>query len=270
MESLLRIFLFILAVKVSILFAYVTEKSKRANYNKMFEGIEKSVDNANASNKEILEAYKHESGNSLFIKNHRDGTDLEYYVFKCLYRIKGKTLTNLYLPKKKGLTQIDNLLIHPTGVYVIECKDWKAREIRGNERLNNWKCIYRNNRVKESYNPLKQNLSHSIALQNSVGAKNIDGLVSSIVILGSNNFDISYSPSKDGINQYVFSRSEFAKKLKDLFKDKPIVFSDEDILEIYKEIHYKYSNVKNTVKKKHLKYVQEIIARRESIETKRA
>lgn len=270
MESILKVSLFIISVVISIIFAYVTEKSKQDNYNRMFEDIENSVDSNNANNKEILEAFKHESGTPFFIKSHSDGSSLEYYVFKCLYRLKGKTLTDLYIPKKKGLTQIDNLLIHPTGIYVIECKDWRAKEIQGNERFNKWKCTYNNNTIKEYYNPLKQNFTHSTSLRDSISYKNVDNLITSIIVLGSDNYSISYSQYKDGINQYVFSKNEFKSKIQELFSNRKEVLSDEDIINIYKEVHYKYSNVKSTVKKKHLNQVQEIISKREAQRIKRA
>lgn len=78
-----------------------------------------------------------------------------------------KFLHNLYVPYGEKTTEIDILMIHPVGVFVIESKNFRGKVI-GNVNEKMW--TQRVNARRETlYNPLKQNNTHVHALQQHLG-----------------------------------------------------------------------------------------------------
>lgn len=77
----------------------------------------------------------------------------------------GRVLQNCFFRWRNGSTvQIDNLLIYRSGIYVIECKDYKGW-VFGNDINDEWTVSYYGGRYNNSekhsfYNPIKQNQGH--------------------------------------------------------------------------------------------------------------
>lgn len=65
-------------------------------------------------------------------------------------------LTNLYLPMKGKTTEIDLLMLHEKGIFVIESKYYSGW-IFGSEDQLKWTQCFRNGRKEHFYNPVKQN-----------------------------------------------------------------------------------------------------------------
>ena len=91
----------------------------------------------------------------------------EKMVFTQLKKIKDyhKVINDaMYVSGKGEMShQIDHILIHAHGVFVIETKNYYG-QIISNTGENYWLKIVKNERVKIS-NPLKQNKSHAIVIQ---------------------------------------------------------------------------------------------------------
>lgn len=92
----------------------------------------------------------------------------EYLIWKVLERFErngGKFLFNLYIPKPNDeTTEVDVVLIHPKGFFVIESKNYNGW-IFGSEKNRYWTQTLPMGRGYESnkerfYNPLRQNGSH--------------------------------------------------------------------------------------------------------------
>ncbi|MCM1048404.1 MAG: NERD domain-containing protein [Clostridiales bacterium] len=88
----------------------------------------------------------------------------------------GKFLFNCYLPKDDGTTtEIDVILIHSSGIFVIESKNYSGW-IFGNEKDKMWTQTLRSNggkvQKKHFYNPIMQNNAHLKWLKTIVG-KNV-------------------------------------------------------------------------------------------------
>lgn len=69
----------------------------------------------------------------------------------------------LIVPDERGTTEIDEVLVTPAGVFVVEKKDFSAW-IYGNEADKNWTAVY----PRETHrfqNPLRQNYRHIKALE---------------------------------------------------------------------------------------------------------
>jgi len=86
----------------------------------------------------------------------------EYMTFRYLRKLSGykKFLFNCYIPKEDGtLTEIDLILLHKSGVYVFESKNYGGW-IFGNEASRNWTQTFRNGHKERFLNPIKQNENH--------------------------------------------------------------------------------------------------------------
>ena len=105
------------------------------------------------------------------------GTLGEYLIYKrtrVFEKDGGRFLFNLYLPKTKGkTTEVDVVLIHPKGLFVIESKNYNYW-IFGNEIHRTWTQVLPRGRGNKShkiqfYNPIRQNELHIKYLKRIVG-----------------------------------------------------------------------------------------------------
>jgi hypothetical protein len=78
-----------------------------------------------------------------------------------------KMLYNLYIPYKSGYTEIDVVMIHPAGIFVIESKNYSG-VVYGNANDKMWMQKI-NGQIQEFYNPVAQNALHVGALRKLLG-----------------------------------------------------------------------------------------------------
>ena len=79
--------------------------------------------------------------------------------------------SNVIVPRTKGPTstsEIDVLMLHEKGIYVIESKNYSGW-IFGSADQRNWTVSLNANTKERFYNPIKQNRSHIKALANHLG-----------------------------------------------------------------------------------------------------
>lgn len=249
----------IISIIIFIVVYIVSEKSQKEKDKKIEDSIQNKLNSRLASLKEIKLAYKYETGKTTFSTNHKNGTYLEYKVFEILYRYEGKVLADLYVDKGDNTnTEIDVVFVHNTGIYVIECKDIRAMEIIGDEQEMQWNCIYSNQYRRKMYNPLKQNLSHIVALKNVLGSKYPHDCYTSIVVMNCNNVKSRYNSNFDNYYQKIVTPKKLKNYIDLLIKDKSRVFSDEQVIDIYKHLHNKYANASVKVKKSHIDNIKNI------------
>jgi len=92
------------------------------------------------------------------------GERLLYRELCNLYGCK-KIVSNCYIPKGNGdFTEIDLILLHDSGVYVFESKDYSGW-IFGDEKNQYWTQTFRGGRKERFYNPIRQNNMHIKYLQ---------------------------------------------------------------------------------------------------------
>lgn len=92
----------------------------------------------------------------------------EYLVSEYLKRLGGdrRFLFNIYLPRDNGeTTEIDVLLIHETGLYVFESKNYSGW-IYGSEYQRQWTQTLKNGIKNHFFNPIMQNELHIKWLKN--------------------------------------------------------------------------------------------------------
>lgn len=87
-------------------------------------------------------------------------------ILSLLNKKKYKVLHNIYIPHKKGKSQIDHLIISRYGIFVIETKNYKGW-IYGDEHSQNWTQVLYTKKYK-LYNPILQNKGHIIALRQAL------------------------------------------------------------------------------------------------------
>ena len=126
--------------------------------------------NKNANDYKNTEYYNitHNSYRTVRCNKGKNG---EYQIFKILNKIEGnkKLLFNCYIPRHDGTTtEVDVIMIHETGIYVIESKNYDGlpmrfldvsfpcRQVRPGGICKNLKKV---NKIK-FYNPIMQNKVH--------------------------------------------------------------------------------------------------------------
>ncbi|MBO5805636.1 MAG: NERD domain-containing protein [Tidjanibacter sp.] len=112
---------------------------------------------------------------------------------------------DLYIPTKRGHTQIDLVVPTNVGIFVIEVKDYSGW-IFGNGNHDRWTQVLAYGREKHQfYNPIKQNAGHIEALRNTSEQLHNVPIYSIIVFYGSSILkQISNIPSNC---QLVYPRS---------------------------------------------------------------
>lgn len=97
----------------------------------------------------------------------------EYSTYRSIMNVKGykRFLFNTYVPNKDNeekKTEIDIIMIHETGIYVIECKNYNGN-IYGDETSEKWCQMFGSKKKYFFYNPIKQNYRHIQYLRELIG-----------------------------------------------------------------------------------------------------
>ena len=94
----------------------------------------------------------------------------EFLTNKISYQLPGyfKILNNLLLPIGSYKTELDTVIIHSKGFFVLESKNYGGW-IFGKEDSQHWTQSFPNGDKYTFYNPVKQNNTHCAALSNILG-----------------------------------------------------------------------------------------------------
>ncbi len=200
--------------------------------------------------------YAHITGNSYFATLYNRGRYGEYLTYQELKSFEaegGKFLFNCYLPKNDGTTtKIDVLLIHSTGIFVIESKNYSGW-IFGSEKSNTWTQTLRGNnrrvQKKHFYNPIMQNNTHIKWLKKIVG----NNIPVYSVIAFSKRCSLK-DITVDSPNVKVINRPSIHETVKLLGNRSIQSLSKMDIERIY-EILYPYTQTSEYEKLKHIENI---------------
>lgn len=180
----------------------------------------------------------------------RYGEYLTYRRLKAYESDGGKFLFNCYLPKTDGkTTEIDVLLIHSTGIFVIESKNYSGW-IFGKETAPQWTQTLPNGRGKTRkehfYNPIKQNDTHIKWLTTLVG-RHIP--LYSVIAFSERCTLKDITITRPDVK--VINRQHIHKTIKNMGNHSIQALSRMDIARIY-EMLYPYTQVSASVKSKHI------------------
>lgn len=134
-------------------------------------------------------------------------------------------LTNLYLPMKGKTTEIDLLMLHEKGIFVIESKYYSGW-IFGSEDQLKWTQCFRNGRKEHFYNPVKQNRTHIRALAEYLSMP--EEAFSSYVVF-SERCTLKKVPRYFDGDITVCHRHKMLCLMRKRIKDAPVVYSHADI-----------------------------------------
>ena len=176
-----------------------------------------------------------------------------------LWNSKGKTLTNVYVPKLSGGTaEIDVIYITRKGLLIVENKNY-AGYIFGNEANRNWavtlyagKTWYGGKKVNkyQFYNPIWQNRTHIKYLKKYLN----DDIKMFSLITFSNRGDLK-DIKVNSPNVYVCNHSELSGILRKIRENNPDILTDEHIDNIYNKL-LPLTNLTNAAKQKHISDIQ--------------
>jgi len=189
------------------------------------------------------------------IKHNRDvgayGEYLTQYLFNSV-RFKGyyKTLQNIYVPYKDSTSEIDVLVVHKKGIYVIESKNYSGW-IFGSENQQQWTQILNKNTKEKFYNPVKQNKTHIKALSEYL---QIEPSKMKSYIVFSERCELKKVP--ENTDQYVITKRNYLLDLinRDM-TDKQDILTNEEIDEIARKLE-PLTNASQEVKDKHIENIE--------------
>jgi hypothetical protein len=116
-------------------------------------------------------SYSGSSGNSYLSTVYSKGNHGEYLTYSILEKLDGekRLLTNLYLTGENGKsTEVDLVMIHPTGIYVFESKNYSGW-IFGDDKSRYWIQTLTKGQKNRFFNPVWQNAAHIKALSLALG-----------------------------------------------------------------------------------------------------
>ena len=201
------------------------------------------------------------SGPVYLTKSERIGSELEMSVFVSLKssdKIPGyhRELWDFYVPKYGGgYSQIDVLMIHETGIYVIECKNRKGWIFGSEHNLYWYQTLlsgYGQVRKEPFYNPILQNNSHINAVANYLGIEK--EYFYSGIVFGCEA--VLKAVPEDSLYCFIEKYQWFEGKLMDRICSSPVCLSHDDIDRVY-AVLLPCTNVPDEVKKKHKQDIRE-------------
>ena len=203
--------------------------------------------------------YRKESGNG-YLRTVRDlGRSGEYRTFLKLEKVnKDKIiLSEVYVPKKDGTTtEIDLIMIHETGIYVFESKNYSGW-IYGSEKDKNWTQTLNRNSKYKFYNPIRQNAGHINALKDLLDIQE-DWAYKSYIVF-SERCELKKLNVTETPYLQILKRNELVKRIKKDLANSDKIFSSEDVEALY--IYLKdYTLVEDGIKKRHIEDVKRYVS----------
>lgn len=172
----------------------------------------------------------------------------EFDTYRLLEKLDGnkKILANIYIPTiNNETTEIDLVLIHQTGIYIIESKNYSGY-IYGSEKNKNWVQYLNHNTKNYFFNPIWQNKKHIKYLSEFLGFNT--NLYSVIVFSKRCNLrKIKYNRQETNI----LKRDDLLYFLKTTISKKNKVYSEEEIEMIYQKLK-PLSNQSTEIKERHI------------------
>lgn len=161
-----------------------------------------------------------------------------------------KTLHNIYIPYRGRTSEIDVLLIHETGLYVIESKNYSGW-IFGSAEQSQWTQVLNKNNKNRFYNPIKQNKTHINALSDFL---ELDKSLMRSYIVFSERCELKKVP--DDTKEYtILRRHHLLKSLKVTMKKSEAILTPEKIIELYNKL-LPLTNVSESIKQDHIDNIQ--------------
>lgn len=158
-------------------------------------------------------------------------------------------IRSVYLPTKDSITEVDIVMIHRTGIYFIEVKNYGGY-IYGDYKDKYWRHYVDGELIKEFYNPIMQNQGHIYWFNVATEGK-YKGIVKNIIVFR-NICDVSTDVHNN--DRLILTDIDSCKSIKCL-KDEPLLLNKE-MKELYKYFK-KCARVSRKEKAEHIRNVIE-------------
>jgi hypothetical protein len=182
----------------------------------------------------LVSDIKKQTGKGFFQTFFNSGNYGEFLSYKYLFFTPGKRdfLHNCYIPIENGFTEIDLIMLHETGIYVIESKNYSGW-IFGDEKQKEWTQVIAGGRTKNHfYNPVWQNKGHIKALKTFLC--DFPDLPYYSLIVFSERCELKNAACSTE-NAFVIKRNQLKSVFKKQIKDKR-VYPMEKRIEIYNQL----------------------------------
>lgn len=179
----------------------------------------------------------------------------EYLIFQKLCKVKGykKVLSNVYIKKRsKDYTEVDVIMVHTSGIYVIESKNYKGH-ICGYKTARNWTQSLGRNIKNQFYNPLQQNEAHIRGIRYYLNMPDTSLLYSVIVFSNNSNLNDIHIEDDDAI---ITNVQYLLKDIKHIMKKNRNLLSKDDVDYFYKKLS-RGEHVSHSIKRQQLKHAKE-------------
>ena len=152
-------------------------------------------------------------------------------------------LNNIYVPHNGKTSEVDVLLIHETGLYVFESKNFSGW-IFGSENDYMWTQAFNRNAKEKFYNPIKQNITHINALSEFL---KIDKNKMKSYIVFSERCELKKIP--ENTDKYkILKRNSLHEFIKNDIEQSEKIFTEEEIKNIYEKLK-QFTGISEELKK---------------------
>ena len=159
-------------------------------------------------------------------------------------------MRNLYIPARAGYTEIDALLLHQSGIYVLESKNLSG-EIAGDLESERWNQHLNASTEHTFHNPIRQNIGHILALEHFLKIRHEQAHFISFVVF-SDRCTLRKVP-KDNDFWSIVHCSELQDALLKRIMGRKTIYSMQQLEDFYYKLQG-CMNVSEEVKKQHREY----------------
>jgi len=159
-------------------------------------------------------------------------------------------MRNLYVPARSGYTEIDALLLHPSGMYVLESKNISG-EISGSLETERWNQYLNEHTEHTFHNPIRQNIGHILALEHFLKIRHEQAHFISIVVF-SDRCTLRKVP-KDNEFWNIVHCSELQAALYKRIRGRKTIYTSQQLKDFYYKLQA-CTNVSEEIKAKHREY----------------
>lgn len=159
-------------------------------------------------------------------------------------------MRNLYIPARAGYTEIDALLLHQSGIYVLESKNLSG-EIAGDLESERWNQHLNASTEHTFHNPIRQNIGHILALEHFLKIRHEQAHFISFVVF-SDRCTLRKVPKNNEFWSIVHC-SELQEALLKRITSRRTIYSMQQLEDFYYKLQ-SCMNVSEEVKAKHREY----------------
>lgn len=170
-------------------------------------------------------------------------------------------MKNLYIPSHGGTTEVDALILHQSGIYVLESKNISG-EITGGLDEERWNQRLNARTEHTFHNPIQQNAGHIRALQHflkenySRSELNVDSLPIFSTIVFSDRCVLKRVPAR-GDDWMVLHLFQMKEKMAGILKSRRTIFNKSQLEDLYAKLKPCMQASART-KAEHLNYIKSV------------